>query len=181
MEEQADERGLEYLNNSNDLSTGGAAIFFYRFLNFEKLHNSGDSSHGANAHSNTDIRLNRVYDFWEKESNGAIKFNRTTHQCYLNNKKIGINGFFPGREGVVEPQDRTYSIVGQLVKLYQEDSYMKNDRTIYVRDIKANISNNQNGTILIAESPYFKKYKIIIIDKLDIDFDFLKRGDFNKR
>jgi len=173
VEEQADEKGIEYLEKSNVCSTGGAAMFFYRYRNFEKIKHMRDPSKGADAHSNTTVRLRRVFDYWEKESNGLIKFTDDTEQFLLNGKifKCG-SGLFP-RTDYATAKDRTFFIAGQLSKAVRLGLLDNKNLQLYVLKY-SDVGGQTDRAVIVSANPTLHPNSAIFIDKLDSSYEEIK-------
>lgn len=180
VEKEADSTGLEFIDNTNDLSTGGMASVFTNYIADEAAHGYHDPTHGSNAHSNNDVRLKRIFEYWKKISNGMITFacedrgqNGICFKMAYGGQAISSDpsgyGMLSGR-GDTSGQDKTYYFAGQLAKAISK-GYVSptNNRLYIVSDEYAaayfGMKYRPDGLILVAFSP--DKKDMILLSRLE--------------
>ena len=188
VEKEADSTGLRFIDNTNELSTGGMAYVFYDYMLDDIKNGYHDPTHGSSAHSNNDVRLKRIIDFWSNKSKGLITFNKTTivnksfkYKMALNNKSISNDdkyfgyGLLPDGKDV-SAQERTFYFAGQLAKAIDKgylDLNSKNNNKLYIVSDEYlskyyNMKFRKDGLVLVAFNT--DKNDMIILNR----FDYLK-------
>lgn len=135
-EEQADAKGLDFIENIPQWGTGNAAIFFHRLWALESREKTGKDT--SNPHSSTELRLQRVFDKMKEDSNGRVEIKHD--RLFVDGKLFMGTGLLPAKEDVTA-QDRTYYVAGQLATAIKH-GILKKD-TVNIRT-QNDITKNKN-------------------------------------
>lgn len=87
-EKEADEKGMDLLKNDKNLSIGGSILFFKKLQALENKNKQFYKRNSSNPHSDTELRLERSFEYISKLSNNNITFK--------NDKVFLYNKEFPG-------------------------------------------------------------------------------------